>query len=138
MPIYPAILTTDIAILQHQLDLAAKFSDLTAIQIDLIDGEYVDQQTVSLQSVVEVEKHDLPIDFHLMTNEPMDLVWELIDWKNDLPIRSVVAQIERMSYPDQFLAEVKNQGWRTGLALDIYTPWEEIDPAWLIDVDVIQ
>lgn len=138
MRVYPSILTESEEALQHQLDLAAGFPDVTAVQVDLIDGEFVDNQTVSLLSVVEAEKHDLMLDFHLMVNEPMDLVWEMIEWKDQLPIRTVIAQVEHMTHPDQFLAEVKNQGWRTGLALDIYTPWDEIDATLLQDVDVIQ
>lgn len=138
MTVYPSILTESAETLQHQLDLAAGFPDLTAVQIDIIDGEFVDNQTVTLQTVVEADRHELPLDFHLMVNEPMDFVWELIEWKDELTIRSVIGQIERMSHPDQFLAEVKNQGWRAGLALDIYTPWDEIDPDLLHDVDVIQ
>lgn len=138
MTVYPSILTESAETLQHQLDLSAGFEDLTAVQIDIIDGEFVDNQTVSLQTVVEADQHELPLDFHLMVNEPMDFVWELIEWKDELNIRTVIGQVERMSHPDQFLAEVKNQGWRAGLALDIYTPWDEIDPEVLRDVDVIQ
>lgn len=138
MTVYPSILTESAETLQQQLDLSAGFPDLTAVQIDIIDGQFVDNQTVSLQTVVEADQHELPLDFHLMVNEPMDFVWELIEWKDELNIRSVIGQIERMSHPDQFLAEVKNQGWRTGLALDIYTPWDELDPELLQDVDVIQ
>lgn len=138
MTVYPSILTESAETLQHQLDLSAEFEDLAAVQIDIIDGEFVDNQTVSLQTVVEADQHELPLDFHLMVNEPMDFVWELIEWKEQLNIRTVIGQVERMSHPDQFLAEVKNQGWRTGLALDIYTPWDEIDPDVLGDVDVIQ
>jgi ribulose-phosphate 3-epimerase len=138
MPVYPTILTEDEEVLQQQLNLCQDMPDLTAVQIDLIDGEFVDHQTIKLQAVVEAEKYELPLDFHLMVNEPMDTVWELIEWKDQLNIRTVIAQIERMSYPLDYISELKKHHWRVGLALDIYTPWEEIDPAWLMDVDMIQ
>jgi len=138
MPVYPTILTDDEAVLQDQLNLCQDMPDLEAVQIDLIDGDFVDHHTVKLQAVVEAEKYELPLDFHLMVNEPMDTVWELIEWKDQLNIRTVIAQIERMTYPLDYMSELKKHDWKVGLALDIYTPWEEIDPAWLIDVDMIQ
>jgi ribulose-phosphate 3-epimerase len=138
MNLYPAILTESAEVLQTQLNIAKQIPDLEAVQIDLIDGQFVDAQTVSLQTVVEADHEGLALDLHLMVDEPMDWVWEMIEWKDQLPIRTVIGQIERMTHPSEFIAEVKNQGWRVGLALDIYTPWEEIDPDWLHDVDVIQ
>lgn len=140
MPIYPAILTESSAQLQEQLDLAKQMPDLAAVQLDLIDGQFADAQTVSLQTMVEADHGDLALDFHLMVDEPMDTVWEMIEWQQHMQVRTVIAQIERMSHPADYIAEVKKQGWRVGLALDIYTPWdeEEIDPAWLIDIDMIQ
>jgi pentose-5-phosphate-3-epimerase len=62
-----------------------------------------------------------------MTEEPMDYVWEMEEYCRELPIRSVFGQIEKMSYQEAFLEEVKKQDWKAGLALNIYTPLESID-----------
>jgi len=62
-----------------------------------------------------------------MTEEPMDYVWELEEYCKELPVRSVFGQIEKMSYQEAFLEEVKKQDWKAGLALNLYTPLESID-----------
>jgi hypothetical protein len=48
----------------------------------------------------------------------MDYVWELEEYCRHLPIRAVFGQIEKMTYQEAFLEEIKKQDWRAGLALD--------------------
>ena len=129
--IIPAILSGDINEIQRQVDLVKQVPEFKVIQIDVVDGIYADHHTVSPQDLTAVDFGDLKIDFHLMTEEPMDYVWEMEEYAKNLPIRAVYGQIEKMSYQEAFLEEIKKQDWKAGLALNLYTPVEEIGvDAW--------
>lgn len=138
MNVYPSILTDEIEIVEEQLDLCKNNPDVEIIQVDIIDGFFVDNLTIYPSDLNEVNFGDLRIDFHLMTQEPMDFVHEIRDSKDILPVRAVIGQIEQMSSQEAFLKEVKKNGWMAGLSLDLHTPLESIEEdAWEF-VDVIQ
>ncbi|AKM81139.1 MAG: Ribulose-phosphate 3-epimerase [Candidatus Pacebacteria bacterium GW2011_GWF2_38_9] len=120
------VLTSNLELAKKQIELA-KNANLEAIQIDIVDGIFADMHTFTPQDLIDIDFGDLQIDFHLMTEEPMDYVWEMEEHCRHLPIRAVFGQIEKMSYQEAFLEEVKKQDWRAGLALDLYTPIESID-----------
>lgn len=121
------VLTGDLHLARRQIELAKESRLLEAIQIDIVDGIFADTHTFTPQDLVDIDFGELQIDFHLMTEEPMDYVWELEEYCRHLPIRSVFGQIEKMSYQEAFLEEVKKQDWKAGLALNLYTPIEAID-----------
>ncbi|MPM63732.1 Ribulose-phosphate 3-epimerase [bioreactor metagenome] len=101
------------------------------IQIDVCDGSYSPEVTITPQDLLEFDLTGLSFDFHLMTEEPMDYVWELEEYEGRLPIRAVFGQLERMSYQEAFLEEVKKHNWLAGLAVDLFTPIDSITPeAW--------
>lgn len=121
------VLTGSLDLARKQIELAKESNLIESIQIDIVDGIFADNHTFTPQDLVDIDFGDLQIDFHLMTEEPMDYVWELEEYCKELPIRSVFGQIEKMSYQSAFLEEVKKQDWKAGLALDLYTPIEAID-----------
>lgn len=121
------VLTGNLELAKKQIELAKSSNLLEAIQIDIVDGIFADNHTFTPQDLVDIDFGDLQIDFHLMTEEPMDYVWELEEHCRHLPIRAVFGQIEKMTYQEAFLEEVKKQDWRAGLALNLFTPIESID-----------
>lgn len=121
------VLTGNLELAKKQIELAKSSNLLGAIQIDIVDGIFADNHTFTPQDLVDVDFGNLQIDFHLMTEEPMDYVWELEEYCRHLPIRAVFGQIEKMTYQEAFLEEIKKQDWRAGLALDLFTPIESID-----------
>lgn len=127
----PAILSGDIAVVKQQLELVKTQSSFKVLQIDVVDGSFADQQSITPQDLLGLDFADLRLDFHLMTEEPMDYVWELEECGAALPIRTVYGQLERMSYQEAFLEEVKKQNWLAGLAVDLFTPLSSItSEAW--------
>lgn len=138
MNFYPAILTESERELQAYLDVCQPMVPVETVQIDLIDGSFAENLTVSPLDLVNIDWGRLQIDIHLMVDEPMDFVHELVAVKEQLPVRAVIAQIEKMSFQADFVEETKKHGWKTGLSLDIFTPLEEIEAGSWRDLDVLQ
>lgn len=138
MKIYPAILTDSTAQAQAQLDTAQELDDIETVQIDIIDGRFADNLTITPADFGELEFGELSCDLHLMTEEPLDAVFELIEYSKVVPVRAVIAQLERMSNQKFFLEEVEKHEWEAGLSLDIFTPLESIDDTSWQYLKVIQ
>lgn len=138
MKIYPAILSDSIEEIQKQVDMAKSCPSIEILQIDIIDGFFADNITVSPQSLLEIDFGDLQIDLHLMVDEPMDMISEIENLKNNLPIRMIIAQIEKMTYQKDFVEDVKKMGYKVGLSLDIYTPIDSLDEGILNEISVLQ
>ncbi|MBP7774370.1 hypothetical protein KA078_01120 [Candidatus Woesebacteria bacterium] len=129
MHVYPAILSDALQLVSDQITEAQQLPGVTTVHVDVIDGIFADNLTVAPVDIVDLSFGELTADFHLMVEEPVDYVLELVPHKQTLPIRALVGQIERMSSQKFFVEEVKKQGWKAGLALDLFTPAEEIDDA---------
>ncbi len=127
MKLYPGILTDSFLELQNNADSVKDSPLIEALHIDIIDGQFVDNLTVTPLDLTVGDFEPLKIDFHLMTEEPMDFVFECEGVKDYLPIRRLIAQVERMTSQPDFLYEVKKNGWEASLALDLFTPVEAID-----------
>lgn len=134
----PTILQSDLEEVRRQVNLAQQIPGVSLVQIDIMDGQLTEERSISLTDLTEVEFGDLKLDVHLLTEEPMDFVWELIEFKDYLPIQSVTAQIERMSHQADYLEELRKHDWQAGLSLELATPIEEIDPASFADTQIIQ
>lgn len=147
--IYPALLSDQLADLQSQI---LKIIDMDTdggsgsnsshvdrvVQIDIIDGKFADNLTCTPTDLLGFNFGELKIDFHLMTEDPMDYVHELIDVKSVLPVRAVIGQVERMTSQAYFLEEVRQQQWLPGLSLDLFTPVEAIDEDSWESLKVVQ
>lgn len=138
MQIYPAILTDSLELLQKQIFEAGVLDSVSTVQVDIIDGRFADNLTITPTDLATVEFGELQCDFHLMTEEPMDIVFELIEQEKILPVRAVIAQVERMSNQQFFLEEVQKHDWVPGLSLDIFTPLEAIEEESWQYIKVVQ
>jgi ribulose-phosphate 3-epimerase len=143
MQIIPAILTDSKELAQQQLDAIQALPQIKTVQIDVVDGIFADTVTITPLDLTELELGKLKVDLHLMTDEPLDYVYEAADIRPQLPIRAVVAQVERMSFQSDFLKAVHEQQWQAGLALDVFTPldaiedksWQQLDLVVLLGVE---
>jgi ribulose-phosphate 3-epimerase len=127
MTVYPAILSDSSEVVAQQLELAQFSDDVETVQIDIIDGWFADNVTVTPTDLVGLDFGELTLDLHLMTEEPLDFVYEARDSKKDLPIRAIIAQVEHMSNQADFIKDVRNQEWKVGLSLNLFTPIDAID-----------
>jgi ribulose-phosphate 3-epimerase len=138
MKFYPAILTENIDITQHELDLAIGFSDCDIVQVDLIDGYFADALTITPADLATCEFGSLQCDLHIMAIDPEDVVHEAIEFASQLPIRAVIGQVEKMSSEQSFIDVVTRQGWRAGLSLDVDTAIESIDETIWPELHLLQ
>lgn len=138
MNFYPAILSDEHSVIEEQIRRAQEASGFETLHLDIIDGIFADNITVTPADLTRFDFQDLQIDLHLMADEPLDLLYEASDYES-LPIRAVIGQIERLSYQSDFLKSAKSRGWLAGLALDLYTPLSEIsEDSWeMLDVILI-
>ncbi len=128
--IVPAILTADFS------DYVKKLNSLKGIsgrvQVDIIDGKFVNNQTISLESLKN-EPTDLRIDLHLMVKEPEEWVNRALE---ALPDR-IIGQIEMMYEPMKFITEASEGGLEVGIALDLETPVESVSEEIYQMVDIV-
>ena len=121
-----------------QIELVNSDDRLDTLQIDIIDGWFADNLTLTPADYADLEFGQLKLDFHLMTEEPLDYVFELLEHRENLPIRSVIAQIEKMSSQVTFVDQLKETGWKVGLSLDLFTPIESIEANVMGELDFVQ
>ena len=138
MKLYPAILSDSVETVQRQVDLCKKCSQIEVAQIDIVDGFFADNITISPMNLLEIDSGELEFDLHLMVEEPMDTLLEIEATQNKLPIRTVIAQIEKMTYQEDFIEETKKLGYKIGFSLKLYTPLDSIDDAVWNELDVVQ
>lgn len=138
MNLYPSILTASIEDFSEQLAVAREHEEIEVVQIDVIDGYFADNLTLTALDLTQQDFGELEIDFHFMTEEPLDYVNELVAVKKYLPIRSVIAQVERMSSQEEYFKLVKQHDWRAGLSLDLFTPIDAIDSSSWSELEIVQ
>ncbi|NCN06750.1 MAG: hypothetical protein GW946_02795 [Candidatus Pacebacteria bacterium] len=138
MNLYPSLLNDSIAILQGQLDSIAAVAGISTVQVDVIDGIFVDNITLTPADFPRLNFGPFTYDVHLMTIEPLDYVYELIAECDKTQVRACIAQVERLSYQTPFLEEVKKQQWRPGFSLDLFTPLSAIDDESWSQLQVLQ
>lgn len=135
MNIYPAILTESISTAREQIEQVTGLEDITTVQIDIIDGEFADNLTISAIDLIGTDLGDLQVDFHLMTIEPVNFVYECKQIEN---VRAVIGQIEKMGSQKEFVKECLEFNLKPGLSLDLYTPVESIEKDVWEDLRIIQ
>lgn len=128
--IIPAILTNDSSELREKLEALGEAVE--RVQIDIIDGVFADNKTI-LPDVLANEETNLLIDFHLMTKEPVFWVERCVRGMAD----RIFGQIEQMSSQTEFIGKVQEVGAKVGLALDLDTQVEKIEPEVFLNLDAV-
>ncbi|PIP52983.1 hypothetical protein COX08_03495 [Candidatus Beckwithbacteria bacterium CG23_combo_of_CG06-09_8_20_14_all_34_8] len=131
MPIItPTILESNILDFDEKL---LKIQQLCSrIQIDIIDGKFVDNKTLYPEEWPQFGSN-LSIDVHLMVLEPET-------WLSRLKIRQVetiIGQYEAIRDIKSFFENTLDMGKKIGLALDIDTPVTIIEDWMMTDLSVI-
>ncbi len=122
LKIAPSILSADFGRLAHEIGSVAR-AGADEIHVDVMDGRFVPNITIG-PLVVEAARRatDLPLDVHLMIEDPDRFVSEFIragaDW--------LTVHVEACVHLDRCLAEIKRQGAKAGVSLNPSTPPETL------------
>lgn len=138
MKIYPAILTDSVEVFESQLAIVKQEAKVDVVHVDVIDGYFVDNLTITPMDLVDVDFGNLKLDFHLMTEEPLGFAEEVINYIGNLPVRAVIGQVEKMSSQTDFVDLLIERQIKPGLALNLFTPDEEISDLTFKKLAVLQ
>lgn len=103
------------------------------VQIDVVDGLFADNLTVTPRDLKEVDFDELKIDVHLMVEDPTEWISECLMIKPD----RVIGQVERMGSQWGFVEGLEENEVKAGLALNIHTPLESLETELLERVAVV-
>ncbi len=126
MEIIPAILTADKRKLEEWLGLISESGKFERVQIDFVDGEYANNKSVNVEEMesIGILKYRLMYDAHLMVIEKN--VGKYLTMTKNVGFDRIIVQFESVSSLQDF----------TGLALDMHSPVEAIEP-YLRNLEVV-
>ncbi|HEY3115140.1 MAG TPA: ribulose-phosphate 3-epimerase [Chloroflexota bacterium] len=118
MQISASILSADFAHLQDQIHRAEQ-AGADMIHVDVMDGHFVPNLTIG-PLIVEAARRSthLPVDVHLMVEEPDRLIHEFIEAGASI----LTVHQEACVHLQRTLAEIRSLGARPGVALCPSTP----------------
>ncbi|MBX3433786.1 MAG: ribulose-phosphate 3-epimerase [Pirellulales bacterium] len=119
--ILPSLLLCDFGNLEREVR-AVEAAGARALHLDVMDGVFVDNITYGMPIIAAVRKaSELPLDVHLMIDNPIDYVDAFADAGADLLTVHVEAKDPRGA-----LEKTRKRGLAAGLALNPATPLESI------------
>lgn len=93
------------------------------LHIDIMDGAFVPNITLGFDLINAIKKvTDMPLDIHMMVNEPGRFIEQLKLSENDI----VCVHYESDIHIHRTLEIIKNKGFKAGLAINPQTPVESV------------
>lgn len=115
-------------------NLARLPNSIKRIQIDVMDGEFVPVKTLSIEQLGEIKQlKDFEIDLHLMVANPI----VHLNLMSKLGFKMAVVQAEALNDQLKFVHQAYDLGLKIGLALDIDTEVEDLQPGLISTLDQI-
>lgn len=94
------------------------------LHLDIMDGSFVPNITLGFDLVNAVKKiTDIPLDVHMMVNEPGRFIDRMNLDKNDI----LCVHYESDIHIHRTLSQIKDKGIKAGLALNPQTPLESME-----------
>ena len=121
--IAPSILSADFSRLGEQI---AEVSEAGAdyIHIDVMDGHFVPNITIGSPVVASLRsKTDLPLDVHLMIEEPEKHLSQFVEAGSNI----ITVHVEVSQHLHRLIETIKSSGVKAGVSLNPATPINSID-----------
>lgn len=118
--IVPAILTDNIEIFERQLRQVEKYTNV--IHIDISDGIFVPQKTVTAEQVKSIKTNAL-LAIHLMVQDPTTEIERWYDFPN---IKRIIFHFEAAKIPVAIIHHIESYGFQSGVAINPSTPLADI------------
>ncbi|MDO5440473.1 MAG: ribulose-phosphate 3-epimerase [Erysipelotrichaceae bacterium] len=124
----PSIYSADLLNLKEVLDKTSSFEH---IHLDIDDGNFVKGISFGVDLISQIKKNtNVPLDVHLEVLNPMDYIDELCE----LGMSLIVAHIETLKDPKEFIDRVHAHNIKVGFAINVGTSLDKIKP-YLNDID---
>ncbi|MEX0610749.1 MAG: ribulose-phosphate 3-epimerase [Pirellulales bacterium] len=123
--VLPSLLLCDFANLKREIQRLEE-ADVAALHLDVMDGHFVPNLSYGLPIVEAVRRStDLPLDVHLMIEEPA----KYIEQFRDAGANTMTVHVEAVEDPRPLLDEIRSLGALAGLAINPPTPLSAIEPS---------
>ncbi|MEK7681086.1 MAG: hypothetical protein AAB348_03535 [Patescibacteria group bacterium] len=121
--IVPAILTDKFEDFASQLKRIEPF--FSFIQIDIIDGLFLPYESFRQRNELNELNSNAKFELHLMVKDP---IAEIEKWREVENVTNVVFHIESGADPKRCVDIIKQNGWKTGVAINPETDIKVIEP----------
>jgi len=122
--IAPSILAADLACLKDEVERAVE-GGCDAFHIDIMDWHFVPNLSFGPSMVETVRRlTDLPLDVHLMTDNPLEMLRPFAEAGSDF----ITVHVEVLDDVPSALDEIRGLGARPGMTLKPDTPVEAVIP----------
>ena len=119
--IAPSLLSADLSCLRQSL---AAVAGADYLHFDVMDGHFVPNLTFGPAVIQAVKRAcDLPVDAHLMVDDPDGTV----DWYLDAGADIVSVHVEAARHLDRLVSHIKERGAKAGVVLNPATPVEVLE-----------
>lgn len=132
--IHPSILAADLSCLCEAIKQAEE-AEVSAIQIDVMDGHFVPNITFGPKMVKDLKaRTNLPLEVHLMVEDPLN--W--VDIFADSGASTIIAHMEATPHLDRFIQLVRRNNLLCGVAINPSTSVYEVKEILpLVDILVL-
>lgn len=121
--VLPSLLLCDFGNLEREV-AQLEAADVPGLHLDVMDGNFVPNLTYGMPIVAAARRlTKLPLDVHLMINQPQNYVEQFVDAGADL----ISFHIEATEKPREVLEAIQRHDVAAGLALNPETPLAVID-----------
>ncbi|KRG09957.1 ribulose-phosphate 3-epimerase [Staphylococcus sp. NAM3COL9] len=122
--LYPSLLSTDFLKLQEELT-ALEEAGVDGVHFDVMDGQFVPNISIGLPILEAVRKGtQLPIDVHLMIEEPEKYVELFADYGADM----ISVHVEATPHIHRVIEQIKSKNVKAGVVINPGTPVDAIIP----------
>ena len=121
--IAPSILSADFSKLQEEVDSVSSTADW--LQVDVMDGHFVPNLSFGAP-VIKCLTTTLPLDVHLMVQNPLDRVQEFLE----VGVAHITFHAEAVQETEKrrsILQTIRDGGATAGIAINPDTPLEEVE-----------
>lgn len=130
--IVPTVLTNKISELKEKLIQLQGLVDW--IHLDIMDGKFVANKTISLKDLKPLKLlKKFKLGIHLITADPIKLIKEV----KEIKAQKVIGQIEMMPSQEEFVKASLAKKIKPGLALDLETTIDKLNPKVLTKTDTL-